>query len=276
MQMNSCQFTPDFFDWMPSHAPLIPWFWTFSWLCASNVCTPFRGSYAFYAKIYNICSYQYHRKIMLLCGIHWHSRYSIWNSTFVLLHCMWFPGSSCVHKLLYLIICHGNRFIVSRLACMLHVHFILGKDSYFWLIQYIHSNWWWLESFPIEDYYYSNYRRVIFHPLYNSGSLYILLVSFLFLTFELIHCTNCVQSKWLQKTVLKLNQLWFSCNSSGFLNIQSPRGTVTLLLIVSDNRVFQSLFEYYNSFYFTIFCWHNIVWFLSFGIHSMRMIIEFE
>ena len=117
---------PDLSDWIPYHAPLIPWFWTFSWLCASNVCTPFRRSYAFYAKIYNICSYQYHRKIMPVCGFHWHSRYSIWISTFVLLHCMWFPGSSCVHELLYLIICHDNWFTASRLAWMPNVHCILG------------------------------------------------------------------------------------------------------------------------------------------------------
>ena len=45
-------FTPDLCDWMAYSAPLIPWFWAFSWLCASNVCTPFRHSYAFYAKIY--------------------------------------------------------------------------------------------------------------------------------------------------------------------------------------------------------------------------------
>ena len=40
MQMNSCQSSPDLSDWMVYHAPLIPWFWTFSWLCTSNVCTP--------------------------------------------------------------------------------------------------------------------------------------------------------------------------------------------------------------------------------------------
>ena len=45
-------FTPDLSDWLAYHAPLMPWFWTFSWLCASNVCTPFRRPYAFYAKIY--------------------------------------------------------------------------------------------------------------------------------------------------------------------------------------------------------------------------------
>ena len=126
VQMNSCQFTPDFSDWIAYCAPLIPWFWTFSLLCASNVCTPFRRSYAFYAKIYNICSYQYHRKIMPVCGFCSHSRYSIWISTFVLLHCVWFPGSSCVHKLLYLMLCHDNWFIASRFTCMLHVHCILG------------------------------------------------------------------------------------------------------------------------------------------------------
>ena len=65
-------------------------------------------------------------RIMPVCGFHWHSRYSIWISTFVLLHCMWFPGSSSDHKLLYLIICHDNWFIASRLACMPHVHFISG------------------------------------------------------------------------------------------------------------------------------------------------------
>ena len=126
MQMNSCHFTPDLSDWMPYCTPLIPWFWTFSWLCASNVCTPFRHSYAFYAKIYNICSYQYHRKIMLLYGFYWHFRYSMWISTSVLLHTVWFPGSSCGYKLLHLIICHGNWFIASRLAWMPYVHFILG------------------------------------------------------------------------------------------------------------------------------------------------------
>ena len=45
-------FTPDLCDWMAYRAPLIPWFWIFSWLCASNVCIPFRRSYAFYAKIH--------------------------------------------------------------------------------------------------------------------------------------------------------------------------------------------------------------------------------
>ena len=44
-------FTPDLCDWMAYCTSLIPWFWTFSWLCASNVCTPFRQPYAFCAKI---------------------------------------------------------------------------------------------------------------------------------------------------------------------------------------------------------------------------------
>ena len=130
MQISS---PPDLSDWMAYHAPLIPWFWTFSWLCASNVCTPFRHSYAFYAKIYNICSYQYHRKIMLLCGFHWHSRYSIWISTFVLLHTVWAQGVPVATKctkdarlLIHLIICHDNWFIASRLAWMPNVHCILG------------------------------------------------------------------------------------------------------------------------------------------------------
>ena len=109
--------------------PIVP-----PWFCgsghsvdsASNVCTPFRHSYAFHAKIYNICSYQYDRKIMLLCGFHWNSRYSIWISIFVLLHCVWYPGSSCVHKLLYLILCYDNWFIASRLAWMPDIHCIVG------------------------------------------------------------------------------------------------------------------------------------------------------
>ena len=80
------EFTQDLSDWIAYHTPLISWFWVFSGLCASNVCTPFRHSYAFYAKIYNICSSDYCMKKMLLCGFHWHSRYSIWISTFVLMH----------------------------------------------------------------------------------------------------------------------------------------------------------------------------------------------
>ena len=116
-------FTPDLSDWMAYHTPLIPWFWTFSWLCASNVCTPFRQPYAFHAKIYVFINPALQR-IMPICGFHWHSRYSIWISTFVLLHCMWFPGSSCGHKLLSLIICHENWFIASRIAWMPNVHCI--------------------------------------------------------------------------------------------------------------------------------------------------------
>ena len=123
LSLCKSMFTPDLSDWMAYCAPLIPWFWTFSWLCASNVCTPFRRSYAFYAKIYLFIPALL--RIMPVCGFHWHSRYSIWIPTFVLLHSVWFPGSSCVHKLLYLILCHDNWFIASRLACMPHVRFIL-------------------------------------------------------------------------------------------------------------------------------------------------------
>ena len=131
---------PDLSDWMPYHTPLIPWFWAFSWLCASNVCTPFRHSYAFDAKIYNICLYQYHRKIMLLCGFHWHCRYSIWISTLVLFDCVCFKANSVwtqeapvatkctkyIRLVLHLLICHDNWFIASRLAWMPNVHCILG------------------------------------------------------------------------------------------------------------------------------------------------------
>ena len=64
------------------------------------------------------------QRIMPICGFHWHSRYSIWISTFVLLHCVWFPGSSCGHRLLTLIICHENWFIASRIAWMPNVYCI--------------------------------------------------------------------------------------------------------------------------------------------------------
>ena len=64
------------------------------------------------------------QRIMPICGFHWHSRYSIWISTFILLHCVWFPGSSCGHKLLTLIICHENWFIASRIAWMPNVYCI--------------------------------------------------------------------------------------------------------------------------------------------------------
>ena len=87
-------FTPDLSDWMAYCTPLIPWFWTFSWLCASNVCTPFRRSFAFYAKsIYFINPAL--QRIMPICGFHWHFSYSIWISTFILLHTVYFKAIVC-------------------------------------------------------------------------------------------------------------------------------------------------------------------------------------
>ena len=116
-------FTPDLSDWMAYHAPLIPWFWAFSWLCASNVCTPFRRSYAFYAKIYifhqtSITEDNAYMWLPLAFQVQYLDFY------ICLLHCVWFPGISCVHKSLYLIICHDNWFIASRLAWMPNVYCI--------------------------------------------------------------------------------------------------------------------------------------------------------
>ena len=87
------------------------------------------------------------QRIMPICGFHWHSRYSIWIFTFVLLHCVWFPGSSCGHKLLSLIImswklvyCIKNSLNAKRLLYLLINFHILC----------ILSNWQWLQLFPIE------------------------------------------------------------------------------------------------------------------------------
>ena len=95
------EFTPDLSDWIAYHTPLISWFWVFSGLCASNVCTPFRHSYAFYAKIYNICSSEYRMKKMLLCGFHWYSRYSrLYLDFYICVNAYRVcPGSSCGFKM---------------------------------------------------------------------------------------------------------------------------------------------------------------------------------
>ena len=61
-------------------------------------------------------------KIMLLCGFHWHSRYSIWISTFVLLHCVWFKGSSCGQQLPSVVRCHYHWLISSFINSTTHVH----------------------------------------------------------------------------------------------------------------------------------------------------------
>ena len=116
-------FTPDLSDWMAYHAPLIPWFWTFSWLCASNVCTPFRQRYAFYAKIYifhqsSITEDNAYMWLPLAFQVQYLDFYICF------LHCVWFPGSSCGHRLLTLIICHENWFIASRIAWMPNVYCI--------------------------------------------------------------------------------------------------------------------------------------------------------
>ena len=61
-------------------------------------------------------------KIMLLCGFHWHSRYSIWISTFVLMHCGWFTWSSCGQQLPSVVICHDHWLISTFISSTTHVH----------------------------------------------------------------------------------------------------------------------------------------------------------
>ena len=117
-------FTPDLSDWMAYHVP--PWFLgsghSVDFVLA--MCAHPLGNHMHFMpkSIYFINPAL--QRIMPICGFHWHSRYSIWISTFVLLHCVWFPGSSCGHKLLSLIICHENWFIASRIAWMPNVHCI--------------------------------------------------------------------------------------------------------------------------------------------------------
>ena len=46
----------------------------------------------------------------------------IWISTFVLLHCVWFTGSSCGQQLPSVVICHDNWLISSFINSTAHVH----------------------------------------------------------------------------------------------------------------------------------------------------------
>ena len=87
-------------------------------MCAHH----FRCPYTLCVKIYNVSMIIQSLKIMLLCGFHWHSRYSIWISTFVLLHCMWFTGSSCGQQLPSVVRYHDNWLISSFINSTTHVH----------------------------------------------------------------------------------------------------------------------------------------------------------
>ena len=95
-----------------------PSFCTVLAMCAHH----FRHPYTLSVKIYNISMIIQSLKIMLLCGFHWHSRYSIWISTFVLLHCMWFTGSSYSQQLLSVVRCHDNWLTSSFISSTTHVH----------------------------------------------------------------------------------------------------------------------------------------------------------
>ena len=87
-------------------------------MCAHH----FRCPYTLCVKICNISMTIQSLKIMLLCGFHWYSRYSIWISTFVLLHCMWFTWSSCGQQLPSVVRCHDNWLISSFINSTTHVH----------------------------------------------------------------------------------------------------------------------------------------------------------
>ena len=95
-----------------------PSFCTVLAMCAHH----FRCPYTLCVKIYNISMIIQSLKIMLLCGFHWHSMYSIWISTFVLLHTVWITGSSCGQQLPSVVICHDNWLISSFINSTAHVH----------------------------------------------------------------------------------------------------------------------------------------------------------
>ena len=92
-------FTPDLSDWMAYRAPLIPWFWAFSWLCASNVCTLF--------------------------DVHMH---------FMPKSILFVHTSITEDNLLYLIICHDNslHFRVKFMFLIKFIRFITIGDD--WVI----------------------------------------------------------------------------------------------------------------------------------------------
>ena len=95
-----------------------PSFCTVLAICADH----FRHPYTLCVKIDNISMIIQSLKIILLCGFHWHSRYSILISTFVLLHCMWFTGSSCGKQLPSVVKCHDNWLISPLINSTTHVH----------------------------------------------------------------------------------------------------------------------------------------------------------
>ena len=109
-------------------------------ICAHH----FRHPYTLCVKMYNISMIIQSLKNMLLCGFHWHSRYTIWISTFVLLHCMWFTGSSCGQQLPSVVRCHDNWLISSFINSTTHIHAYFCM--FFWFCDMWHPpvKWLWL------------------------------------------------------------------------------------------------------------------------------------
>ena len=135
----------------------------------------FRCPYTLCVKIYSISMIIQSLKIMLLCGFHWHSRYSIWISTFVLLHCVWFTGSSCGQQLPSVVICHDNWLISSFINSTTHVHAyfyifftgLLMSDIHQWNgFVWFSQSWpwhWCMPSLHLEWYYATNDSGVHFY-----------------------------------------------------------------------------------------------------------------
>ena len=139
-------FTPDLSDWMAYHAPLIPWFWTFSWLCASNVCTPFRCSYAFYAKIHiflhtSITEDNAYMWLPLALQVQYLDFYICFIALRVVPRDFLCPQITVFNNMsVKLVHCIRNSLNAKRL-----VHFMVN-----FMFLCISSNWQWFESFPIE------------------------------------------------------------------------------------------------------------------------------
>ena len=114
-----------------------PSFCTVLAMCAHH----FRHPYTLCVKIYNISMIIQSLKIILLCDFHWHSRYSIWISTFVLLHCVWFTGSSCGQQLPSVVICHDHWY--QHLLVVQHT-FMLISVYFYWFVDMWHPPVKWL------------------------------------------------------------------------------------------------------------------------------------
>ena len=111
MQMNSCPRHPHESWTVGLHSALC-------WQCVHII----SGAHIHSVKIYSISMIIQSLKIMLLCSFHWHSSYSIWISTFVLLHCVWFTGSFYGQQLLSVVKCYDNWLISTFISSTTHIH----------------------------------------------------------------------------------------------------------------------------------------------------------